>query len=104
MENIFWTAYSNKERHAAIEEINQLVKNHGYIVDFKFFSDISLNIRIELEESRIDHLYIELRSIMEMDPFNVLNSSSNRERTVFININFTKGTGNLQIEVPNVPG
>lgn len=104
MENIFWTAYSNKERYAAIEEINQLVKNHGYLVDYKFFSDMSINIRIELEESRIDHLYSELRSIMEMNPFDFLNSSSKRERTVFVNINFTKGTGNLQIEVPNVPG
>jgi len=30
--------------------------------------------------------------------------TSNRERSVFLNITFTKGKGDLRNEIPNVPG
>lgn len=104
MENIFWTGYSNDERHASISTIENVVSKYGDIVDFKFFSDISLTMAIEIEESKIDALYNELATVIKIDKFENLNSISKNERKVYLNITFTKGTGNLTIEVPNVPG
>lgn len=104
MKNIFWTGYCNNERITAISEIEKIVDNHGYITDFKLFSDISLMIKIELEELNIDELYIALKSYIRLNDFEKLNSTSSRERIIFLNITFKKGTGNLAIENPAVPG
>jgi hypothetical protein len=104
MNNIFWTGYCNNERIIAINEIEKIINSHGFIIDFKQFSDISLSIKIEMEELNIDKLYAALKSYMSLNNFEPLNSSSNRERCVFLNITFNKGTGDLRIEVPAVPG
>jgi len=104
MENIFWTAFSNNERHSEIDKIKNVVSKFGDIVDFKFFSDLSLNVKIEIEELKIDDLYENLKNIIGIDKFEYLNSTSQKERTVYLNITFIKGTGNLSIEVPSVPG
>lgn len=104
MENIFWTGYSNNERHASISTIENVVSKYGDIVDFKFFSDISLTMAIEIEEFKIDSLYNELANTITIDKFEYLNSISKNERKVYLNITFTKGTGNLIVEIPSVPG
>lgn len=104
MENIFWTGYSNNERHSSISTIENVVSKYGDIVDFKFFSDISLTMAIEIEEFKINKLYNELANTIRLDKFENLNSVSKKERKVYLNITFTKGTGNLTIEVANVPG
>jgi len=100
MTSIFWTAYSNHERHSIIDAIKRVVANYGDIVDFKLFSDISLTIVIEIEEFKIDNLYDELMNNLGMDKFEYLNSISKKERKVYLNITFTQGSGNLIIETP----
>lgn len=104
MDNLFWVGYSNMERHAAIDEIKKLVSKYGDIVDVHLFSDISLNMTIEIEECNVDKLYDELTPIVGLQKVDYLNSMSTRERTVYFNITFAKGTGNLKVEVPSVPG
>lgn len=104
MKNIFWTGYCNHSRTSAISEIEQIISSYGFIVDFKLFSDISLSLNIEIEELNIDKLYIALKSYMELNDFGELNSSLIRERTVFLNITFTQGKGDLKIDIPAVPG
>lgn len=104
METIFWTGYSNNERHSIIDKIKSVVTNYGNIVDFKFFSDMSLTMVIEIEELKIDKLYEELGEIIGIDKFDYLNSISKKEKTIYLTITFTKGTGNLLVAVPSVPG
>ena len=104
MNNIFWTAYSNDERHTVINKIKNVVSNYGDIVDFKFFSDLSITMVIEIKELIVDKLYDELRDNIDIDKFKYLNSTFQKERIIFFNITFNKGTGNLKIEVPSVPG
>jgi len=104
MGNIFLTGYSNDERHKAIHEIQSLVSKYGDIIDFKFFSDISLSMVIEINEFKIDKLYDDLSKKLGMNKFEYLNSISQTERTIYLNITFVKGTGSLKIEVPSVPG
>lgn len=104
MENIFWTGFSDDERHAAIHKIQHVVSKYGEVVDVHFFSDISLNLTIEIDELKIDNLYDELTKIIGIQQFRYLNSTSKKERTIYLNITFGKGTGNLKIENPNVQG
>jgi len=104
MENIFWTGYSHDERHSAINKIQSVVSKYGDIVDFKLFSDISLSLTIEIEEFKIDKLYDGLSKNIAIEKSEYLNSISRNERTVYLNITFAMGTGNLKIEVPSVPG
>ena len=104
MNTDFWTAYSNDERHAAIDKIQSVVSKYGDIIEFKFFSDISITLIIEIMESKIGKLNDELLDIIAIDKYDHYNSTSQIERTIYLNITFTKGTGNLKIEVPSIPG
>jgi hypothetical protein len=104
MENIFWTGFSDDERHSAIDKIQSVVSKYGDVVDVHLFSDISLSFTIEIEEFKIDKLYDELTKIIGIQKPEFLNSISKNERTIYLNITFSKGTGNLRIEVPSVPG
>jgi hypothetical protein len=104
MKNIFWKGYSHAERHAAINMIQNAISKYGYLVDFKLFSDTSMGVSIEIDECKIDGLYDELTKIIDLEDFEHLNSTSTKERKVYLNITFSKGTGNLSIEVPAVPG
>ncbi|GAB3173609.1 hypothetical protein GCM10027291_30220 [Telluribacter humicola] len=104
MEKIFWTGYSKEERHVAINMVKSVVSLYGDIVDFKLFSDLSITMVIEIEELKVDGLYNDLLKITGMEYFECLHSTSRRERRIYLNITFTRGTGNLLIEVPSVPG
>ena len=104
MENIFWIGFSNDERHSVISNISRVISKFGDVVDVHLFSDISLSMTIEIEELKTDKLYDELSQIIGLQKFKYLNSNSKKERTVYLNITFSKGTGNLKIEVPSVPG
>ena len=104
MENIFWKGYSNDERNSSMIAIQGVIAKYGDIVDVKLFSDISLTMTIEIDEFKIDRLYDELSAIMGMDKFERLDSISKKERTIYLNISFTRATGNLIIEVPSVTG
>lgn len=103
MQNIFWTGFSDDERHSAINKIQSVISKYGDVVDVHLFSDISLSMAIEIEEFKIDTLYDELTKIIGVQKPEYLNSISKKERTVYLNMTFARGTGNLKIEVPSVP-
>ena len=103
MKFIFWTAFSPQSKYQAIPKLEEIIDRHeGFIVDIKPFSDLSLSLRIELEERNIDALYTGLQKAMELKPFETMDSSSKRERTVFLNITFAKSTGDVRQNIPQV--
>lgn len=104
MENIFWTGFSNGDRPAAMLEISGIVSAFGDLVNIHLFSDLAVNLTIEIEEAKIDLLYDALKNVISMHPHYYLHSAAKRERKVYLNITFSAGTGNLRIEVPAVPG
>ena len=104
MNNLFWTAYCSAPRHEAIHEIQQVISRLGDVTDFKFFSDISITLVIEIKEANIDELFDNLSALISMDRIEPLSSNAQKERTIFLNISFAKGIGDLKIEVPAVPG
>ena len=104
MKNIFWKGYTNDDRSAAINNIQGIVSTYGDVIDSKLFSDLSLSLTIEIVEARIDDLYAALHHYIHMDEDVHLASTSPKNRTVFLNISFSTGSGNLKIETPSVPG
>jgi hypothetical protein len=68
------------------------------------FSDLSLAIKLEVPGSKINDLYGELNEILSMEAFASLNQAPDVEKTVFLNVGFGKGLGDLKITVPSVPG
>ena len=104
MENIFWKGFSDDERHAAIHKIQSVVTKYGDIIDFHFFSDLSLSMTIEIEEDKIDKLYGDLNGIIGLQGHGELHSIVKKERTIYLNITFARGSGRHEIEVPSVPG
>lgn len=103
MENIYLIGFSSGERHSKINKIQGVVSKLGDVVDIHLFSDISLSMTIEIEEFKIDRLYNNLTKITGVQKREYLNSISKMERTIYLNITFAKGTGNLKIEIPSVP-
>lgn len=104
MKNIFWTGFSNEERHSAIDKIKSAISKYGDVVDVHLFSDISLSMTVEIEENKIEPLYEELNKIIIVQKSEDVHPISKKERNIYLNITFAKGTGNLKIEVPSVPG
>jgi hypothetical protein len=104
MNRIYWTGFSSSTRNQAIYEISAIINRHGFITDFRMFSDLSLSISIEVEERKIDALYAELGKYMHLNDFTLLNTNSVKERLILLSVNFSQATGDLVIEVPAVPG
>jgi len=104
MPNLFWTGYTEQERTHFLHTIQPLIAPFGDIVDFKLFSDLAITITIEIKECNINLLYKAMIAHLNMDPVTGLHLQSSKEQTLFLNISFSKGRGDLQIEVPAVPG
>jgi hypothetical protein len=104
MKNIFWSGYSALGRYETISTVQKVVQPYGDITGFQPFSDLALTVTIELPERHTDALFAALGDVIGMDPAAPVTSVSDRERTVYLHINFACGTGNLRTETPDVPG
>jgi hypothetical protein len=103
MNKYYWSGISRDERIQAISEITGIVSRYGAILNFQRFSDISLNLLLELEENRLRDLHLNLNKIISIESPDTSFSDSKTDCHVLLNITFIKGTGDLVIEVPNIP-
>lgn len=103
-ERIFWSGYCSKNRMEAVGEIEKIIADYGFLIDFTRFSDMAMSLIVELEERNIDAFYEKLKSYLSLNEFALLNSQSKKERHILIHVSFTKSTGDLEIEIPQIPG
>jgi hypothetical protein len=103
MKRYYWSGISNDERTKAISEITGIVNRYATILNFQRFSDISLNLVLEVEECRLNDLQISLKNIMSIEGIDTNLTDSKTDCIVLINITFTQSTGDMKIEVPNIP-
>ena len=104
---LIWTAYSSKPRIEIIENIKDIIsKSDGYIMNFNMFSDLAITFSIEIPEHRIIELHNALDSILKISDISTEDvfNKSKKEWLIFMNISFSKGTGELKIKMPEVPG
>lgn len=81
-----------------------MVNKHGFIIDYKRFSDVSISMSIETEKRKVCSLYEALKEYMRVDDFEEFESNSSKECLVLLNVTFTKSTGDMKIDVPAIPG
>lgn len=104
MKTIYWSGIYNDDRLAGIRRIEEGINQYGAITDFKFFSDISMSLVIEIEEKNIQLMAEELTKIIEFPNYPKMVLGAEKECVILLNITFTRATGNLRVEVPAVPG
>jgi hypothetical protein len=104
MNQIFWTGICNEDRIPGISRIEECIGKYGFITDFKFFSDISVSMLIEIDGKKIEVLYEKLLQIISISKNSELIPDYETEFLILFNITFTKGTGNLKAEISSVPG
>lgn len=107
MKKVNWEIYSGGNRTAVIDQIKSLINQHdGAIMNFNMFSDVSIALLIEMEEGKLTAFYNDLSRVatLEGNLPEGIRQNSFKEWSVFLNILFAQGTGELTIEVPKVPG
>jgi hypothetical protein len=99
----YWTGISKEERIGAISDITAIIDRKATILNFQKLSDLSLSFVLELEEDKIELLQQELKNIMFVEGKIPEMPVNGKECLVLFDITFTQGTGDLEIEVPNIP-
>ncbi len=102
--HITWKGFSSKERNIAIHEIEQIINIYADIIDFRFFSDMDVTLKIEISERKISDLYNKLGTYLNLDHFQFETTNSDREFIIHLQLTFANATGNLTHTVPSVPG
>lgn len=98
-----------EERHHAIERCQSIIdSNHGDILDFKMFSNMSLNMIVELPTNNIQALIDSLKNVgwkVDYDLEKNLKTSKDEENLEgTLVLMFSHADGELRIPVPAVPG
>lgn len=104
MKRSYWTGMSTRPRTQAMAEITAIVDRFAIILNFQRFSDVSLSLLLEVEECKVTVFYETLQSVLMLEGLVEEMTDSTRDCMIFMNITFALGTGNLQIEVPDIPG
>lgn len=100
---INWKAFASGNRNQAIDRIKAaIVESGGSLMNFKLFSDIGMSMIIEIECRSIKNLHTSISRAVTLaeDPTEVPEGLC----YVLLYLSFIEGTGDLQIEVPDVPG
>ena len=102
-------AVAREPREAATSRAEALVQaRRGDVLDFKMFSNLSLNLLVELEASAVVDLADALRALgwpVELEPPRealLARAGERLEGTVLVD--FPEGDGELAIPQPKVPG
>lgn len=103
MQKIYWKGISNDERIKAIREITDIINKHGTILNFQKFSDAILSLIIEMDYNKVNSLHKSLSHILSLEGDDHPVPDSPVGCILFLHVTFSKGTGDLEIEVPNIP-
>lgn len=104
---ISWKALSVRGRGEDLEDLKASISDcGGFITHFSMFSDLGLGLNLEIEEKDILRLYVRLQSFLSIaeDAPEGLKADSEEEWQIRMHVSFSKGSGDLKVEVPMVPG
>ncbi len=104
MKKQYWTGICAAGRTAAIGQITSAIDRHGAILNSTLLSDIALNLVVEVDPGKIAMLHHALGAIMRLDGASLPLDDNASACLLLLSITFTDGTGNLNIEIPDVPG
>jgi hypothetical protein len=104
MNRYYWSGISSEERMKAISDIQAIIDKYATIINFQRFSDIALGLILELEEEDLPSLRNELEHLLLIDETRVEKSGKEINCMILLNVTFVMGSGNMIIEVPEIPG
>lgn len=104
---LYWTALSQNDRLEDIESIKRTISDQGgSIVHFSMFSDMALGLAIEIDEADIVALYRAFEAFLKLveEAPQGLDSEGEEEWLIRMHVSFGKGTGDMKLQIPMVPG
>ena len=104
MKTYFFSIICRSNRYVALAELERCIAAYGFVTDFKFFSDLSASLQIELQQKNLEPLKTSIAAIAHVESDELHMGKPEVECTLFCNITFAQGTGELTIDVPAVPG
>ncbi|RIV20017.1 hypothetical protein DYU11_24210 [Fibrisoma montanum] len=104
MKRFYWVGYCEEDRLRATPQIARIINQHGALVNSNFFSDLATSFVIEVPADQIQALHTDLQQLIQLEDAQPLPSNGSYECTVLLNLSFARGSGNLKVEVPAVPG
>jgi hypothetical protein len=103
MNKFYWKGICNKDRNAGISSLEKIISEEGYILQFKFFSDVQMSLIIEIEENKVNDLYQKLKQEIHLNSDTLeLQSNSCNDAQILLSVSFSRGTGDLRIEIPEL--
>ncbi len=105
MNRYFLTGICHAERQEGINQIRDCIGRYGFLTDSRFFSDLAMSMQIELEERQVPACYSDLAGVLQLSPLPPEQpAESSEECLILLHVAFARGTGNLEIDIPEVPG
>lgn len=101
---IYWEIISPDTEAETIQWLEENVNKHGFIIDFKRFSDLGMSVIIELYKGHINELQALFAAKFQFKENGETPGGANADAQIFLHIQFTRGTGQKRVEVPAVPG
>lgn len=103
MNRYFWTGITHEGRTQAFSELTDFADQYATILNFQRFSDIMLTMILETEERKLPEMLKKFRTMSDIECDREDFQESDALCNVFLNMTFTEGTGNLRIEIPDIP-
>lgn len=101
---IYWSGHTAESRINTIQRLEESIARYGFIIDFKYFSDLAMSIQVETIGRKVLPLYHDLQGILTMELFEQDFPEPEAEFTILPHIAFSAGHGALKVDVPEVPG
>ena len=82
----FWNIYTNKKSTEALHDIEVVVRDFGYIVDYKKFAEDYRILQIEVESVKVAGFYDRLSAAFNVEKYNEISLNRAGDDEVFINV------------------
>lgn len=98
---------SRRDRHLTIDLIQlEIERQEGILLQHQMFSDLQISMLVEIRESKIMDFHNAIKEFLTLSKLSpeTVDTDVKKECILFLNVSFSKGRGDLNIEIPHVPG
>ena len=82
----FWNIFTNKKSTEALHDIEVVVRDFGYIVDYKKFAEDYRILQIEVESVKVAGFYDRLSAAFNVEKYNEISLNRAGDDEVFVNV------------------
>ena len=82
----FWNIFTSKKSTEALHDIEVVVRDFGYIVDYKKFAEDYRILQIEVESVKVAGFYDRLSAAFNVEKYNEISLNRAGDDEVFVNV------------------